>query len=367
MASLRIEKLRYERSGFSLDLDLELADGEFGVLLGPSGCGKSTALRLVAGLLKEESGGIWLDGRDISGLPPEKRKVGLVFQDFALFGHMSARKNIEYGPKTSGAGRNERKGVADSLSESFHMQGFIERLPSTLSGGEQQRVALARSLAAKPDLLLLDEPLSSLDASLRKELRSDIRSRVKESGIGALHVTHDVEEALAMADRIFIMERGRIRESGRPEEVYLRPESAFAARLMGSGPLLPVLGMEEREGWRLARTAAGIFRCGRARGLQHGSGRVSQELKGKAKAFVHFPHEALHPRTEGSPETGNILAGRVISSSYLGRKRLILIEAMGSSRDEGLVLELELEAMFNPDAGSIIRLGIPCEDCSIVE
>jgi putative spermidine/putrescine transport system ATP-binding protein len=355
MDCLAVDSINYERPGFSLDLDLRLGEGELGVLLGPSGCGKSTALRMVAGLVPPRSGRIFLKGRDITGLPPEKRKVGLVFQDFALFGQLSARKNIEYGPRIAGRGRLERKAISDSLAASFHMGGFIERLPQTLSGGEQQRVALARSLAARPELLLLDEPLSSLDAALRRELREEIRGRVKEAGIAALHVTHDVEEALALADRIFVMRGGRIIESSEAEAIYARPASAFTARLMGSGPLIPVSGMKAEGGFVLAATAFGNFSCPPPPNPSGGK---------DAPAFIHFNHESVSLLPRGSdalPPGFNLIEGKVLSSTYLGRKKLVILEAPAGAKSQAPAIELELAPSERPVSGSVIRLAVPVE------
>jgi ABC-type Fe3+/spermidine/putrescine transport system ATPase subunit len=353
---LDITGLEFERPGFSVDVDLALGDGELGVLLGPSGCGKSTVLRLVAGLLHPSRGRIRLLGRDITALPPEARRVGLVFQDFALFGHLSAAKNIEYGPKVAGLDRRAREARTAELAAAFHIERLLPRQPASLSGGEQQRVALARSLAAKPDLLLLDEPLSSLDAALRRELRGEIRERVKAAGVGALLVTHDVEEALAMADRLFLMKGGRILDSGRPEELYERPRTAFTARLMGRGPLIPLRALSHENGEAKARTDFGDFRC-----QLPGDG-------GGSPLFLHFAADAVRPTSRELGE--DILSGSVVSSVYLGRARRVTLAPIaglnaGGTEEEGAI-EIEVPPAVRPEAGERLHFEIPSEAMSLI-
>jgi ABC-type Fe3+/spermidine/putrescine transport system ATPase subunit len=357
MLALEIRGLRYGRPGFSLDLELGLEEGEFAVLLGPSGCGKSTALRVLAGLLEAEAGSILLRGRELVGLPPEKRRVGLVFQDFALFGHLSARKNIEYGPKIAGLDARARRERASELAEALHIAPLMERLPSRLSGGEQQRVALARSLAARPDLLLLDEPLSSLDASLRRELRAEIRERVKGSGLAAIHVTHDIEEALALADRLFLMEGGRILEAGRPEEVYERPRTAFAARLMGRGPLLPVLGMGMQGLEARVETAFGPFRCPPPPG----------PLAPGQALFLHFAYRAGSLEAAPGGEEGNCLRGRIVEKSYLGSSRRYRLRAHGTDGSGGAEAEFETGPEIELELGRAVGYRLPPAACRLVE
>ena len=338
MPGLEVKRLSYARPPFSLSLDLELPASCFGVLLGPSGCGKSTALRLIAGLEEAESGQIFLGGRDISHAPPEKRRIGLVFQDFALFTHLSVRKNIEYGLRIAGKGALERKAKVEAIAEAFHIAALLERMPQELSGGEQQRVALARSIAAEPELILLDEPLSSLDASLRRELRLEILSRVKEAGISAILVTHDVEEALSMADRLFLMEGGRIRAAGRPEELYERPDSLFAARLLGSGSPIPIRAWGKTESGLLARTALGDFACEAGLAKPEGGSPLALGY------FIHLKREGgsllaelgdsgrsssmtRGRASEKEGKEGAVIKGRIVSLAYVGGRRRVVIEA----------------------------------------
>ncbi len=214
-------------------LDLKIARGEFIALLGPSGCGKTTSLRMIAGLVQPTGGRILLDGDDLTAKPMHRRNIGMVFQNYALFPHMSVADNVAFGLEMRGLGAaaiRERVGEALTL---VRLSGFEGRRPKALSGGQQQRVALARALVIRPDLLLLDEPLSNLDAKLREEMRSEIRDIQRRLGITTVFVTHDQAEALALADRIAVMEKGRLAQLGSPEDVYERPASPFVARFVG--------------------------------------------------------------------------------------------------------------------------------------
>jgi iron(III) transport system ATP-binding protein len=217
--------------------ELEAEDGELLCLLGPSGCGKTTALRLIAGLERPDDGMVEVAGRPVAGpqtwVPPERRHVGMVFQDWALFPHLDVRGNVAFGLD------GETRGRVEELLELARLTGLEDRMPYELSGGQQQRVALARALAPSPDVLLLDEPFSNLDAQLRAEVRSEVRQVLRSTGTTAVFVTHDQEEALSIADRVSVMIAGRIRRSGTPFEVYADPVDAGVARLLGQTNLLP--------------------------------------------------------------------------------------------------------------------------------
>jgi len=216
------------------DFSLEVDRGELLVLVGPSGCGKTTALRLIAGFDAPSRGHVQLDGKDLSGVPPERRSVGLVFQHYALFPHMDVATNVAYGLKFVAPRIDAHARVAELL-ELVGLSGLERRRPDELSAGQRQRVALARSLAPQPKVLLLDEPLSALDVQLRQRLRADIRSIIKSSGTTALYVTHDQEEALAIADRVAVMRAGVLEQVDVPHTVYTRPHTAFVAQFVGGG------------------------------------------------------------------------------------------------------------------------------------
>ncbi|GBC68416.1 Spermidine/putrescine import ATP-binding protein PotA [archaeon HR01] len=215
-------------------VNLLAKDGEFITILGPSGCGKSTTLRLIAGLLTPDEGKIFFDGKDVTNLPPNKRNVGFVFQRVALFPHMSVSKNIAFGLRARGIPKSEHRRRIKEVLQLVHMEGFEDRLPSQLSGGQAQRVEIARVLAPEPDILLFDEPLSNIDAKLRDELKYEIRRIQKETKKTMIYVTHDQSEAFTMSDRIYVMNNGRIEQVGTPLDLYNRPATPFVASFIGS-------------------------------------------------------------------------------------------------------------------------------------
>ncbi|MCZ6869778.1 MAG: ABC transporter ATP-binding protein [Gammaproteobacteria bacterium] len=240
--ALDVVTKEYEGSSSSTpalsNVSVKIASGEFFFLLGPSGCGKTTLLRLIAGLIQPTAGRILFDGRDVTGLPVDKRGTALVFQGYALWPHMTVRDNVEFGPKMRGVPRDERRRLAFEQLERVEMGEFVDRKPNQLSGGQQQRVALARALAAGTQCLLFDEPLSNLDARLRLHMRDELKSLVKSTGVTAIYVTHDQKEALSMADRIAVMNVGEIVQIGTPEEVYNRPATRFVADFLGEANFL---------------------------------------------------------------------------------------------------------------------------------
>jgi iron(III) transport system ATP-binding protein len=220
------------------DVSLEVAKGEFFAFLGPSGSGKTTLLRLIAGFGTPTAGRILIGGRDVTRLPPWNRNVGMVFQNYALWPHMSVAKNVAFGLERRKLARSEiEQKVRDAL-ELVDLAAFAERRPAQLSGGQQQRVALARTLAIEPDVLLLDEPLSNLDAKLRVEMRAELHALQRKLGITAIYVTHDQEEANAIADRIAVLDQGRIQQIGAPIELYDRPANRFVATFLGTANLI---------------------------------------------------------------------------------------------------------------------------------
>ncbi|MEU4564928.1 ABC transporter ATP-binding protein [Actinoplanes sp. NPDC023936] len=221
------------------DLTLEIQRGEFIALLGPSGCGKSTALNCLAGLLPLTAGSIWRDDTRLDTLPPERRGFGMVFQNYALFPHMSVQKNVAFGLQMHGAGRAEaRRRTADAV-RLVHLEEHATKLPGQLSGGQQQRVAIARAVVIEPSLVLMDEPLSNLDAKLRLEMRTEIRRLHQTLGLTTVYVTHDQEEALSLSDRLVVLRDGRVQQIGTPEDVHTRPANRHVADFMGYRNLLP--------------------------------------------------------------------------------------------------------------------------------
>ncbi|MEO1199134.1 MAG: ABC transporter ATP-binding protein [Pseudomonadota bacterium] len=215
-------------------MDLEIAHGEFFALLGASGSGKTTILRMIAGFIDPTGGEILVEGKNMSGVPPYLRPVNTMFQSYALFPHMSVATNIEYGLKKLGLPREERKARTDEMLRLVRLTGFEDRKPHQLSGGQRQRVALARAIARRPKLLLLDEPLGALDRRLRQEMQLELKRIQRESGITFLVVTHDQEEALSLADRIAIVDAGRLCQCGTPQQLYDRPGNRFVATFLGT-------------------------------------------------------------------------------------------------------------------------------------
>lgn len=233
---LKLEGIRKQFGDTTVlnDVNLDIREGELITLLGPSGCGKSTLLRCIAGLTDLDGGNILLDNKNIVSLPPRSREIGMVFQSYALFPNLTVRENIEYGMKMRGASKEERRRRSEELLELIDLGEKHSTYPQHLSGGQQQRVALARSIAVQPKVLLLDEPLSALDAKIRKNLRSEIREIQKKFNMTTIFVTHDQEEALTLSDRVCLMNKGSIVQQGTPEQLYTAPRTEFVAQFMGS-------------------------------------------------------------------------------------------------------------------------------------
>ncbi|MGB5102572.1 MAG: ATP-binding cassette domain-containing protein [Steroidobacteraceae bacterium] len=245
---------RYQSAPVVNDVSLKVDQGEFLVLLGPSGSGKSTLLRAIAGLTGIDHGRVSLHGHDVTGVPARQREVGFVFQHYALFRHMTVANNIEFAMRVRGVRAAERRSRRREMLRLVALEGMDERLPSELSGGQQQRVAVARALAHRPRVLLMDEPFGALDAKIREELRRTIRQIQRELGIATILVTHDQEEAFALADRIGVMNQGRLLECGPPEDLYTRPATRFVATFLGAANLM--LGYRTPGGLRFAPPAA---------------------------------------------------------------------------------------------------------------
>jgi iron(III) transport system ATP-binding protein len=278
-------------------LSLAVEEGELFALLGPSGCGKTTALRCIAGFERPDRGEVRLAGRTLVGddawVPPEQRGIGLVFQDYALFPHLSVRDNVAFG--VTGR-RAERRGRADEVLRLTGLDGLGDRMPHALSGGQQQRVALARALAPRPRLLLLDEPFSNLDALLRQEVREAVRQVLRAEGTTAMLVTHDQEEALSFADRLAVMQNGRIEQVGPPETVYARPRTLFVAQFLGRTNLV----LSEAEG-REAETPLGRLR-------------LHCDACGPVLLSLRPEHLAL----TAAPDDPDALSGVVLAREYRG-------------------------------------------------
>ena len=289
------------------DLALEVRGREFVTFLGPSGCGKSTALNLLAGLLPPTAGEIRLDGVRIDGLPPERRGFGMVFQNYALFPHLTVGANVAFGLALRGLAKAALAPRVRRMLELVRLAGLEDRYPGQLSGGQQQRVAIARALAVEPRLLLLDEPLSNLDAKLRLEMRGEIKRLHAELGLTSIYVTHDQTEALSLSDRIVVLRDGRVVQAGQPAEIHDRPRTLFVADFMGYRNAFPVT-VSSAEG----DTVVGHARDVTLRGL----GVVALAPGATAVAVVRPEDVEVAPEPPGA----NVVRGTVRLTEYLGRE-----------------------------------------------
>jgi ABC-type Fe3+/spermidine/putrescine transport system ATPase subunit len=284
-------------------VDLEVREGEFLTLLGPSGCGKTTTLGLIAGFFPPSAGEIYLKGRPVAGLPPFKRDIGVVFQDYALFPHMSAGDNVAFGLKMRNLDRAEiDKRVKEAL-DLVQLRGLADRRPLELSGGQRQRVALARALVIRPAVLLLDEPLSNLDLKLREEMRVEIAGLQRRLGITTVFVTHDQGEALVMSDRIAVMNAGRIEQLGRPAEIYEKPATRFVAEFIGRMNFFTMGGKvfairPERARLSIEEPASGFARRGTVRHVLYLGATLEYhfDFEGGERGVVQTPNDGDAPR-----------------------------------------------------------------------
>ncbi|NNG02541.1 MAG: ABC transporter ATP-binding protein [Inquilinus sp.] len=296
------------------EVSLDVVPGEFVALLGASGCGKTTLLRAISGFVRVDRGRVIASDRDITDTPPEKRGMAMVFQSYALWPHMSVAKNIAYGLKLRRWPRERIAGRVDETLALLKLGGLGERNVEQISGGQRQRVALGRALAVEPELLLLDEPLSNLDARIRLELRHEIRALQKRLGITAIHVTHDREEAMVMADRIAIMHRGRIEQVGAPETIYQSPQSAFVADFLGASNICDlVLDRSDDE----IRIAPGPLNTA-ARVPPRQAERLNGSAHGPVRAHFHSNAARLVSADSDTDAKTLTLFGRIAQSSYPG-------------------------------------------------
>jgi spermidine/putrescine transport system ATP-binding protein len=293
-------------------VSLDVLDGEFFSLLGPSGCGKTTTLRLIGGFEEPTSGLIELQGEDVTWLPPYKRNVNTVFQNYALFPHLSVFENVAFGLRRKRVDGAEIKRRVAEMLELVELQGFERRKPGQISGGQAQRVALARALINRPAVLLLDEPLGALDLKLRKQMQLELKRIQREVGITFIYVTHDQDEAMTMSDRICVMNRGKLEQLGTPEELYERPGTRFVAGFLGASNLLP--GTVEP-----GSDAYGVVRLGDATAVSV----PRSQLEGRTRVDVGVRPEKIRLLGAGADEPRaadglNVLPGRIRSSAYTG-------------------------------------------------
>lgn len=358
MASqIEIERLSKSYAGADaesaavMDLSIAVSTGEFVTLLGPSGCGKTTTLRLIAGYLTPDAGKISVGGRLLSSaqgvVPPERRGMGMVFQNYAVWPHKTVFENVVFGLKLRKVGREAERARVARVLELVDLTGLENRYPAELSGGQQQRVALARSLVVEPEILLLDEPLSNLDAKLREQMRTELKGLQRRTGITFLYVTHDQSEALALSDRIAVMHRGRLQQYGTPREVYGRPANRIVADFMG---LVNLVAADVRE----AAGGSGIVEAGPLRlaltlpaGVRAG-GRVDLAIRPESIRLTSAAEAAM-----------GAVAVRIEEQSYLGNLNEYVV-ALGNLR---LRVQAGSEAAFAP--GSEVFLVVDAQQCNV--
>jgi ABC-type Fe3+/spermidine/putrescine transport system ATPase subunit len=322
--------LSYDKTPILRGVDLKAHNGEIVCLLGPSGCGKTTLLRVIAGLEKPDAGDVQINGQSIAEIPIHERGFGLMFQDFALFPHLSVADNVAFGLKMQGLALRQRSERMKEVLETVGLTGMEQRDVAQLSGGERQRVALARSLAPNPRLLMLDEPLGSLDAALRERLVVELRTIIKQIGLTAVYVTHDQSEAFAIADRIAVMNTGQIEQVDKPETLYRRPRTAFVAQFLR---LENVFSITRHKG-NTAHTSIGNF-----------------QVSEPAEAIL------LHPdgiSLEANPSNHSI-GGVIREKVFLGNSYRIRSEV---ANGESLVFRVESSEPYLPEVGSFVQVSI---------
>ncbi len=320
-------------------LDLEIRDGEFFCLLGPSGCGKTTTLNLIGGFVPLTEGEIWIQGRRIHDLPPHKRPVNTVFQSYALFPHMNVRENVRFGLKMDRVPGAESTSRVDEALALVGLDDFGDRMPAQLSGGQQQRVAVARALVKRPAVLLLDEPLGALDLKLRQRLQIELSQIHHDVGTTFVYVTHDQEEAMSMADRIAVMNDGRLEQLGTPEEIYRQPATRFVADFIGDSNFF-------------AATVDGSV-------AQLADGARMPCRSGSGPASVMVRPEAIR-LGEAEPS----LRGRVVQTSFLGKHVRVAVET--SASDQPVIVALH-DPTALPSVGMTVALSWSAEDAVVLE
>ena len=314
MPALRLVNLtkRFGQTVAVRDLNLTIEDGEIMTLLGPSGCGKTTTLRCIAGFLIPDAGDIYLGDEQVTTLPPEQRGIGFVFQNYALWPHMTVYQNLAFGLELRRTPRDEIDRRIKEALALVRLSGFEDRYPRQLSGGQQQRVALARALVIQPSVLLLDEPLSNLDAQLREEMRFEIRELQKKLGITSVYVTHDQAEALVLSDRIAVLHEGQVMQVGTPKDIYDRPSNRFVAGFIGLTSFIEgtISGFEEGSGHAVVTTKDRLnIRTG-AEGLRQGQ---------KVTLAIRPEHMRLYGGDQTITEDrNNVLEGVIVRAAYLG-------------------------------------------------
>jgi iron(III) transport system ATP-binding protein len=357
MAHIGIEKLTKSYDGVRAisEVDIAIAEKEFITLLGPSGCGKTTTLRLLAGFLVPDSGRITVGGEVLSSpdrlVPPERRRMGMVFQNYAVWPHMTVRENIAFGLRYTGFDHRDHKARIERVVAAVGLEGLEDRHPGQLSGGQQQRVALARSLVVEPSILLLDEPLSNLDAKLRERMRFELKALQRRTGITFIYVTHDQSEAMVLSDRIAVFHRGEVQQVGTPREIYERPANMFVADFMGLVN-------------KISGTVLG--RDGRTAIIGLGANRIAAIAAtggiGPTATVAIRPEAFSFATGSVSAHDGeNRLKGTVVEATFLGNIIDYLVDV-----GDGLIVRVQGERRAFRNVGSEAVLTVPVDDCVIM-
>jgi spermidine/putrescine ABC transporter ATP-binding subunit len=335
------------------NISLSINEGELFFLLGPSGCGKTTLLRIIAGFTEPDAGTIGFAGNNLLNTPVEKRNIGMVFQNYSLWPHMTVLENVAYGMKMRNVARDEITKRAKAALEMVDMRGLEQRKPGALSGGQQQRIALARALVYEPSLLLLDEPLSNLDAKLRKDMRNEIRKLHRRLGITMVYVTHDQEESAALADRIALLIDGRVVQVGTPQDIYRNPQSRYAAEFFGRANIFPVTVSEICE-----HTARLLFG---KQAIQATAPEKAPPAKGASVAALVRP-ESISFASQG--DGANILRGKLLSHEFSGPVENFTVDIDGTQ-----VLMMSVYAPHEherPAIGQEIAISFPPEAVHLI-
>ena len=345
MVTVRLENItKHFGKTIAVDhINLEVRDSEFFTLLGPSGCGKTTTLRIIAGLEKPDEGRIFFDDKDITDLPPYKRNTGMVFQNYALWPHMTVFDNIAYGLKIRKLPKNEIRKRVNEVLELVKLKGLENRYPNQLSGGQQQRVALARALVVQPEVLLLDEPLSNLDARLRIEMREELKRLQKRLGITTIYVTHDQEEAMVISDRVAVMKEGKIMQVGAPQEVYRKPKNLFVATFLGRCSLIEGIVHDIKKNMVFVR-------YGKDKLIKGILPSTDIKIKKGDRVYVILRPEDF--TLEGKGED-NVFEGIVEWKSFVGSYNQLRVNVEGRS------ILVNVDPWFDPPLKSAIKVYIP--------
>lgn len=350
VTSLRLNNIRktFDQTVAVEDVSIEVSAGSLFFLLGSSGCGKTTILRMIAGFVQPTAGRIFFDDRDVTALPPEKRNAGMVFQNYALWPHMTVSQNVGFGLDVRRMPSAEKKKRIGESLELVRMSQYADRLPNQLSGGQQQRVALARAIAFRPDLLLLDEPLSNLDAKLRLEMRSEIRRISNELRITMIYVTHDQYEALSLADQIAVMSAGKIEQLGAPRDIYQRPRTRFVAEFIGETNFVSgeIQGVRDSSGFAEVRTPIATMRA-LVPPTKKAGDRITLSIRPET-ITIDDASAATNPQS-----VATVVLGKCLESTYLGAYAQHMVEANGQR-----IKVFEVNPHSSSFVGKQVRLSI---------